>query len=191
MPLDDAELVGRAQHGDATAFEALVRRHQGVAQRAAWLVTGSEQEAADAVQEGFVKAWRALPRFRPEAAFRPWLLRIVVNTARNRRRSSWRFDAARLRVAAQPQHDVPSPESAALDAADHDALVAALQQLSTRDREVVACRYLLELSEAETALVLGCAPGTVKSRLSRALTRLREQIAATPAFAGRSVGGES
>lgn len=189
MPLDDAELVGRAQHGDATAFEALVRRHQGVAQRAAWLVTGSEQEAADAVQEGFVKAWRALPRFRSEAAFRPWLLRIVVNTARNRRRSAWRFDAARMRLAALPQRDMPSPESAALDAADATALMAALQQMSARDREVIACRYLLELSEAETGEVLGCAPGTVKSRLSRALTRLREQLGTTPAFAGRSLEG--
>ncbi|MBD0323985.1 MAG: hypothetical protein ICV72_11460, partial [Aldersonia sp.] len=84
-------MVALARGGDTSAYEALVRRHQSVAQRAAWLVTGSAEDAADATQEGFVKAWQALARFREGAEFRPWLLRIVVNTARNRRRSAWRF----------------------------------------------------------------------------------------------------
>jgi RNA polymerase sigma-70 factor (ECF subfamily) len=147
-----------------------------VAQRAAWLVTGSAEEAADAAQEGFVKAWQALARFHDGVVFRPWLLRIVVNTARNRRRAAWRFDAMRLRAEAQPQGEVMSPEGAAISRAEHDAVVVALRRLGTRDREVVACRYLLQLSEAETAAVLGCAPGTVKSRLSRALGRLRGDL---------------
>ena len=165
-----------------------MRRHQGVAQRAAWLVTGSAEEAADAAQEGFVKAWQALPRFRDDAPFRPWLLRIVVNTARNRRRSAWRFEALRIRVAAAPAATAPSAESAALASSEHDSLIAALRRLNARDREVVACRYLLELSEAETAQVLGCAPGTVKSRLSRALQRLRTDVGADPSFA-EAAGG--
>ena len=163
-----------------------MRRHQGVAQRAAWLITGSVEEAADATQEAFVKAWQALDRFRDDAEFRPWVLRIVVNTARNRRRSAWRFDAMRARaVAAAPDTVAPSAESAAVAHVEHDALIDALRRLGHRDREVVACRYLLELSEAETAQVLGVAQGTVKSRLSRALDRLRAELAdPQPATAG-------
>ena len=166
-----------------------MRRHQGVAQRAAWLVTGSPEEAADAVQEAFTKAWQALPRFRANAPFRPWLLRIVVNTARNRRRSGWRFDALRARAGAAPAAAAPSAEAAALASAEHVSLIAALRRLSHQDREVIACRYLLELSEAETAEVLGCAAGTVKSRLSRALERLRADVGADPAFAVETAGG--
>ena len=162
-----------------------MRRHQSLAQRAAWLVTGSAEEAADATQEGFVKAWRALDRFREGAEFRPWLLRIVINTARNRRRSAWRFDAMRVRATAEyGQPTAISAEATAMVHAEHDALVTALRRLGTKDREVVACRYLLDLSEAETAEVLGCPRGTVKSRLSRALDRLRaemESLHAAPA----------
>lgn len=163
-----------------------MRRHQAVAQRAAWLITGSSEDAADATQEGFVKAWRALDRFRDDAEFRPWLLRIVVNTARNRRRSAWRFDALRVRAAAAAAAEMtPTPEVAAVAHDEHDALVAALRRLSKKDREVVACRYLLDLSEAETGEVLGCPRGTVKSRLSRALDRLRAELDAVhPAAAG-------
>lgn len=166
-----------------------MRRHQGVAQRAAWLVTGSSEEAADAAQEAFVKAWQALPRFRDDAPFRPWLLQIVVNTARNRRRAAWRFDAMRARVAGQSQATAPSAEAAMLTSAEHASLITALRRLGTRDREVIACRYLLELSEAETAQVLGCATGTVKSRLSRALERLRADVSDDPAFTVETTGG--
>lgn len=162
-----------------------MRRHQSLAQRAAWLVTGSAEEAADATQEGFVKAWRALDRFREDAEFRPWLLRIVVNTARNRRRSAWRFEAMRLRAtAAATNLTAPSAEASAVEHAEHDALIASLRRLPARDREVIACRYLLDLSEAETAQVLGCARGTVKSRLSRALDRLRAETDAVQSAGG-------
>lgn len=162
----------------------LVQRHQGVAQRAAWLVTGSAEEAADAVQDGFIKAWRALDRFNEGAEFRPWLLRIVVNTARNRRRASWRFEAMRVRAAAAlPTRPVGSPEAVALELEEHRQLIGALRRLPERDRAVVGCRYLLELSEAETAGVLGVPAGTVKSRLSRALRRLRADL--EPVASGR------
>ena len=187
--LTDGELVALAKGGDTTAFDALVRRHQGVAQRAAWLITGSSEEAADATQEGFVKAWNALDRFRDDLEFRPWVIRIVVNTARNRRRSAWRFDALRTRAAALPAPVAQSAEDAAMAATQYDALIAAMACLGARDREVLACRYLLELSEAETAQVLDCAAGTVKSRLSRALVRLRTQIEGDTAFAPSTAGG--
>lgn len=189
LSLSDGELVARAKRGDTTAFDALVRRHQGVAQRAAWLITGSSEEAADATQEGFVKAWNALDRFRDDLEFRPWVIRIVVNTARNRRRSAWRFNALRTRAAALPAAVEQSAEDAAMAATEHDALIAAMARLGTRDREVLACRYLLELSEAETAQVLSCPAGTVKSRLARALDRLRVQIEGDAAFSPSTAGG--
>src|SRR5918992_1106220 len=89
-PQDESELVERARRGDERAYEELVRQHQGIAFRTAYLVAGDAGDAEEAAQEGFVKAYRALGRFRRGAPFRPWLLQIVANEARNRRRSSGR-----------------------------------------------------------------------------------------------------
>jgi RNA polymerase sigma factor (sigma-70 family) len=175
----DAELVARAQRGDPGAYEALVRCYQEVALRTAYLVTGDGAEAEDAAQEAFIKAYYALRRFRPGAPFRPWLLQIVANEARNRRRASGRRGGLALRAAAErPSGDAaPSPEAAALDDEQHRALLDAVNGLRHEDRLVVTYRYFLDLSEEEMAEALGCARGTVKSRLSRALGRLRECLA--------------
>ena len=177
-PLDDHELVARARDGDADAFSALVARHQQAAFRVAWLIARDPGEAEDAVQEAFVKAWRAMPRFRADAPFRPWILRIVSNEARNRVRSTRRRDALALREAAAvgTGDAAPSPEAAALSRDETETLTRALDRLPERDRIVIAYRWLLDLSEAETAEILGVRLGTVKSRLSRALRRLREEL---------------
>ena len=179
-PLDDAELVERAQRGDVDAYEQLVQRYQGLAHRVAWLVTRDAVEAEDAAQEGFVKAYLALNRFRTGASFKPWLLKIVTNEARNRRRSSGRRADLVLRAAEErPSGDAaPSPEVVALDLEARATLVEALEKLPEMDRLVVMYRYFLDLSEAEMATALGCAKGTVKSRLSRALVRLRSAMPA-------------
>lgn len=139
------------------------------------MLTRNAADAEEAAQDGFVKAWRALSRFDAARPFRPWLLAIVANEARNRRRAAGRREALALR--AEPGSPAGSPEGALLVAERDTALAAALERLEARDREVIACRYLLELSEAETAAALGCRVGTVKSRLSRALARLRTQAA--------------
>ena len=91
-PPTEEELVERAKRGDDDAYEELVRAYQGIAFRTAYLVAGNAADAEDAAQEGFVKAHRALGRFRRGAPFRPWLLQIVANEARNRRRSAGRRD---------------------------------------------------------------------------------------------------
>ncbi|HEV8489378.1 MAG TPA: sigma-70 family RNA polymerase sigma factor [Candidatus Limnocylindrales bacterium] len=173
-PLEDAELIERARKGEVMAYEELVRRYQDVAIRAAHVIA-PDGDAEDAAQEAFVKAWAALSRFRSGSPFRPWLLRIVTNEARNRRRSAGRRTGLALRAAEdRPLGDAaPSPESAVLAYETRAALVAALNRLRDDDREVIGARYFLDLSEAETADALGIPPGTVKSRLSRALGRLR------------------
>ncbi len=152
--------------------------HQGIAFRTAYLLTGSASDAEDAAQTGFVKAWRALPRFRAGSPFRPWLLRIVANEAHNRRRSAGRAYALQLRAGTtEPSGDAaPSPEGAALGREQRELLIAAVQRLDERDRDVLTCRYLLELSEEETATVLAVRRGTVKSRTARALARLRMEV---------------
>ena len=125
-----------------------------------------------------MKAQGALGRFRPEAAFRPWLLAIVINEARNARRWTQRQHRLVERLAAQPMLDAAaSPEAVVLDDDERHLLLAAVERLPRRQREAVACRYLLELSEVETAAALRIPRGTVKSRLSRALRRLRADIA--------------
>ncbi|MET0800174.1 MAG: sigma-70 family RNA polymerase sigma factor [Actinomycetota bacterium] len=178
-PSEDAELTARARDGDVGAYEELVTRYQGIAFRVAWLVVRNRGDAEDAVQEAFVKAYYALPRFRTGAPFRPWILRIVANEARNRGRSARRRDGLVVRAAATASGDAaPSPEAAALERADAELLAVALGRLPERDRLVVAYRYLFEMSEAETAEALDVRPGTVKSRLSRALARLRTEITA-------------
>lgn len=154
-------------------------RYQDSAFRAAFLVLGDATEAEDAVQDGFIRAYHALGRFRPDAPFRPWLLEIVANSARNRRRSSGRHERAVLRLASSEgaSGTSPSPETTALAEEERAALLSAVNELDEQDRQAIACRYFLELSEAESASMLGVARGIVKSRLSRALSRLRERLA--------------
>jgi RNA polymerase sigma-70 factor (ECF subfamily) len=178
-PLDEAELIARARRGDEEAYAALVTRHSDVAFRIAYLVTGSAADAEEATQDGFLAAYRALPRFRSDAPLRPWLLRIVANAARNRRRASQRRADLELRVIDQfRQGDAaPSPEAAVEAAEERAALLRAVNSLDESDRQVIACRFFLDLDVAESAAVLGCAEGTVKSRLSRALRRLRHRMA--------------
>ena len=150
--------------------------YQGIAFRTAYVIARNAGDAEDAAQEGFVKAWRALGRFREGAPFRPWLLRIVANEASNRRRSAGRRAGLALRAATQePSGDAaPSPESALLSSEQRAELLAAVDGLPDEQRDVVALRYFLGLSEAEVAETLGIPQGTVKSRTARALERLRE-----------------
>jgi len=176
--VEEASLVERSRDGDDRAFGELVTRYQALAARVARLVApGSDVE--DAVQEAFVKAWYAMPRFRSGSSFRPWICRIVANEARNRVRSARRRDALVLREAATGDAPTaPTPEGEALARDDAESLVRALNRLRPDDRLVIAYRWLIDLSEAEMADALDVPAGTVKSRLSRAMTKLRTELAA-------------
>jgi RNA polymerase sigma factor (sigma-70 family) len=176
-PQLESDLVARSRRGDAQAYEELVHAYQGIAFRIAYLVAGNAADAEEAAQDGFVKAYRALWRFRPGAPFRPWLLQIVANEARNRRRSAGRREALLLRAGADVSGDAaPSPEATLLGAERREELLEAINRLSEPGRLAIACRYLLDLSEAETAAALGCRLGTVKSRVARALQQLRADL---------------
>ena len=174
-PLDEQSLVNRAKNGDASAYTELVRAHQGVAFRVAYLVVRDRPEAEDATQVALMKAYRALGRFRPGADFRPWLLRIVRNEALNRRRSAGRRSGLALKLAFDPVlgDAAPSPETVVVENDERSLLLAAVESLPHRLREVVEMRYLVGLWEAETALALGIPQGTVKSRSARVVDRLR------------------
>jgi RNA polymerase sigma factor (sigma-70 family) len=169
-------LVERARRGDHVAFETLVLAYQSLAFRTAFVIAGDAADAEDAAQDAFVKAHRALGRFRTGEAFRPWLLTIVANEARNRRRSRGRRATLALRTAAERDAPGEDPEETVLATERRQRLLTAVEGLREDDRDVLACRYFLELSEEETAAALGIARGTVKSRTHRALVRLEEEL---------------
>ena len=166
----------RARRGDQGAYGELVTRYQALAARVAYVITASPSDAEDVAQDAFVKAYYALDRFREGAPFRPWLLRIVANEAKNRKAAARRRPTVELDPAADRAsgETARSPEDAAIAADLRAGLIAAIDRLRAEDRLVLAYRYFFDLSETEMAEALGIARGTVKSRLSRAMTRLRE-----------------
>ena len=172
------ELVRAAAAGDTAAFGALVDLHRQAALRIAYAI--ADGEAEDVTQDASAKALRNLTRFEVAKSFRPWYLAIVANEARNRRRSYRRRSALVLRVAAE----LPAAAGdAGVEATDSMArterrrqLLDAVARLTDSDRTVISMRYFAEMSEAEMSEALEVAPGTVKSRLSRALTRLRAEL---------------
>ncbi len=170
------DLVTRARAGDDAAFGALVGRFQTAALRLAAAISGSADDAADIAQEAFVKAHRSLPRLADPAMVRSWILRIVANEAKNYLRGRDRRRQRDERYGSWVVAAVPDPEASALDADDARDLGLALGRIGLRDRQVLAYRYFAGLSEAETALAVGVAVGTVKSRTSRALVRLRAEM---------------
>lgn len=175
-PLDEDDLIRRAKRGDTHAYEELVHAFQAIAFRTAYVLSGNAADAEEAAQDGFLKAWRALGRFRAGAPFRPWLLRIVANEARNRRRLAGRRSHLALRAATEQVSGdaAPSPESALLSVETRERLLAAVEALPDDQRQMVSLRYFVGLSEQEVAESLDLPVGTVKSRTSRALERLRE-----------------
>ncbi|MFD9221224.1 RNA polymerase sigma factor [Streptomyces sp. NPDC060064] len=178
--VDEAAVISRVRAGEPEAYAELVRAHTHVALRAA-VAFGAGADAEDVVQSAFLKAYQSLGRFRDGAAFRPWLLRIVVNETRNTVRSAVRLRALAGREALLLGSEPLIPESAdpavAAVAQERSALLrAALDRLSEQQRQVVTYRYLLEMDEAETAEALGWPRGTVKSRLNRALRKLERLL---------------
>jgi RNA polymerase sigma-70 factor (ECF subfamily) len=172
----DGEAIAAARRGDRDAFCVLVERYQQVAFRAAYLVVRDASLAEDVAQEGFVRAYQKLAGFHEDEPFRPWVLRIVTNLALNEARSRSRRRGLLERVGRLRQELPPLPEREAEQDEERALLWHAINELREEDRVVLYLRYFLELPEREIALAIGQAPGTVKSRLSRASARLRDVI---------------
>src|SRR6185437_6642026 len=140
---EEQTLIAAAKAGDQRAYGQLLERHHAVAFRAAYLVAGSAADAEDATQDACVKAWLAMSRFRPEAPFRPWLVRIAINEARNRRRGAGRRATLQLRLEQEPAHradpgSAPSAEAEAVAADARARLSAAVSRLREDDQLVIA-----------------------------------------------------
>ena len=164
-PRDERELVLRAQRGDARAYEELVRPHEEIAFRVAYVITRNAADAEDAVQDALVKAWRALGRFRAGEPLRPWLLQIAANEARNRRRSAGRRDRLALRGAHRSRgRRPPPPRTPRSTRAQREQLLAALERAAggraRRARVPLPARPLRGGDRRGARL----ARGTVKSR---------------------------
>jgi len=163
-----------------------VRRYQEPAFRTAYLVLRDAREAEDAAQDAFVKAWGALHRFRA-GSMRPWLLKIVMNESLNRLKSRGRRTAVAERAAAAGESAAWSLDETVISREQSELLRRAVDALREQERTLIYLRFFLTLSEQELAEYFKCAPGTIKSRLSRALARLREVVARD--YPGLTLGG--
>jgi RNA polymerase sigma factor (sigma-70 family) len=175
---EEQNLIARAQRGDLQAYESLVKQYEDVAFHVAYLITHDDGEAADAAQDGFLRAYHALRTFRLGMPFRPWLLRIVTNLALNRVQSAQRRAHMAERYAQQAMLDDShlSIHGQVVRREQHQRLRQAVDRLKPEQRTLIALRYFLELSESEVAETLKIPIGTVKSRLHRTLAQLREII---------------
>jgi RNA polymerase sigma factor (sigma-70 family) len=173
---DEAELVAKARQADEAAWTAIVRSYQEPVFRMAYLILGDRHEAEDAAQETLIRAYRSLHQFDLQRQLKPWLLSIAANTAKNRRRAGWRYLKAVRRLFRLEEGIAADPSQDSNTAIDSLNLWQAVQSLSQNDQRIIYLRYFMELSVAETASALDISPGTVKSRLHRALARLKDSI---------------
>jgi RNA polymerase sigma-70 factor, ECF subfamily len=174
---DDDALVDRARAGDEAALDSIVACHYQAVYEVAYRILGEADPAADATQDAFVKAIRALGTFRKEASLRTWLLRIAANTAR----SAGRKTTSRREVVLEPGfHEAvggPDPERAAVTRTEADRAAAALQQLPEKQRLAVSLRIYQDLSHREIAEVLGSSEGAARVNYHLGIKRLRELLA--------------
>ena len=175
--MNETELIRQACQGDQAAWSALLRMHQLAVYRLAYLLTANADDAADVTQDAFVRTFRTLERLDPTLPLRPWLLRVTTNLARNRHRDIKRYLTALTRWRSEaPEPVEPPPGDRFQQQSEAHTLWRAARRLKRTDQEIIYLRYFLELSVEETAAAADIAPGTVKSRLHRALGRLRRVI---------------
>ncbi|HET6456176.1 MAG TPA: sigma-70 family RNA polymerase sigma factor [Armatimonadota bacterium] len=170
---EESELVKRAKSGDLPAFESLYRSYNTRLFNFARQITCCPDDAADVVQETFIKAWNALPRLRSDSVFGAWLHRIALNLAR---------DTARKRpVVIDPEQieldcGEPDPENSLISAESENAVYKAISGLKEEHRLVVTMHYMGGMGVDAIAEVMGVPKGTVMSRLSRARAILRRKL---------------
>jgi len=175
--MEEKDLICRAARGDAEAFRQLVEAYQTPAYRLAARMCGPDS-AEDVTQEAFLAAWRALPEFRGDCRFSTWLYRLVSNAAIDcLRREKKHRDTGDVDDLELPDGG-PSPQEQAERSDTRDAVRRALDRLSPEHRQVLLLRFMQELDYGEIARALDVSEGTVKSRINRAKSKLREVLAA-------------
>jgi len=172
---DDAELLARHRAGDATAFEQIVARHKRVVYLTARRLLPSHEDADEAAQQAFVRAWRSLDGFRSDSALRTWLVRIVLNVAKS------------IRAASKPTEDLPESDllpdpAAGAEEGVHRAearrrVREAVSRLPPRQRETVVLKIFSEMTHREVAEVMELSEGAVKAHLHQAVSNLRRLMA--------------
>lgn len=175
--VDEAELARRASRGDAEAYGQLVDQYAPMARRVAYAILEDREDADDAAQDGFLSAWQAISRYDPRKAFRPWLMQIVVNAARDLRRRRRVRAADSLETVSPASRDNPARAVGDLDLGER--LRAALATLPERQRIAVVMFDAEGFSQAEIATFLGIPEGTVKSDVfhgRRALRKVLESV---------------
>jgi RNA polymerase sigma-70 factor, ECF subfamily len=175
----DRDAIRRAQDGDHAAYSVLVRRYQDRVYRYLLRLTGSHDEALELTQEAFIKAWEALPAWRPEAQFHTWLFRIASNAAMDTLRRRKVVDFLALEADYDAPAEAPGPEAQLDTKQQLRAVDAALARLTVEQREVILLREVEGLSYEEISTALGVHEGTVKSRLARA------RVALAAAYGGK------
>jgi len=180
----DQALVERVQKGDKRAFDLLVKKYQHKVLTVVGRYISDHSEAQDVTQEAFIKAYRALPKFRGDSAFYTWIYRIAINTAKNylvsrgRRPPDSDVDIAdgELFETGQRLRDVNSPEAQLLTDEIQRTVWQALDELSEDLRAALTLREFEGLSYEEIAEILGCPVGTVRSRIFRAREAVDEKL---------------
>lgn len=167
--MDDMMLVQSAQKGNERAFAALVRRNERRLYATAYSILGSSWDASDACQDAFLEAWTKISTLHDPSSFSAWMARIVVNKCHSARRKTKRLVVVD-EVPERQAHEEIGPETSLV-------LIEAVGHLDDDHRAVVALRYFADLKVDEIAEILGIPAGTVKSRINRAVGRLRELLA--------------
>lgn len=187
MPaVDEQRLIRQAQAGNPYAFEELVRRHQRAAYNLAYRLTGSHADAADALQDTFIRVYRKLPTYEGRAAFSTWLYRVVTNTCLDQMRQRRNCTSLELVRESPLMQGLPAEEGDPGPAAERSELAAALRQaleaLPREYRTAIILRDLYGCSLAEMEQALGCGKAALKSRLHRGRRKLRRLLQDAPAF---------
>lgn len=173
----EAALIRRCQAGDQEAFRALVGQHRSLLFGTAYLMTHDRGLAEDAVQEALVQIWKHLPSFRPRGSVKAWLARIVVNEVKQQFRKK-RVLTIPLNHTNELGNDPDETETAMMQSEERQYLQQALNMLPPQQRDVVILRYYSDLTVPEIAVTMGEREGTIKSRLSRALSSLSDILQA-------------
>jgi RNA polymerase sigma-70 factor (sigma-E family) len=163
--------VTTVESGDAVSFDAYVRAHSIKFLRLTTLLVGNAATAEDVLQTSLEKVWRHWPKIDGRASTDSYVYKTVVNTWRSWRRTRWRQEEAALTPL-----DLRSSEDLAQTASDRDLLRVALNRLPPKQKAAIVLRFYADLTIADTAAVLGCAEGTVKSQTADALKRLRGEL---------------